>query len=126
LISPDLSFFFAALFSPCPLPSFFSLDHCFFFWNFIFSLPPTQFLFFFLPLKLFPPTDLLPPLSPTDLLTYTVKMCYSHPHPPNRPSIVLPTNTLSRYLPKPAYMATPTYMVAIPIDLQQSTMMRKE
>jgi hypothetical protein len=77
-------------------------------------------------LKLFPPTDLLPPLSPTDLLTYQVKMCYSHPRPPTCPSIVLPTNTLSRYLPNPTYMATPTYMVAIPIDPQQSTMMRKE
>jgi hypothetical protein len=80
----------------------------------------------FLLLKLFPLTDLLPPLSPTNLLAYKVKMCYSHPHPPTCPSIVLPTNTLSRYLPNPTYMATPTYMVAIPIDPQQSTMMRKE
>ncbi len=35
-------------------------------------------------------------------------------YPP--PSIYLPTNTLGRYLPNPTYMATPTYLVGIPID----------
>jgi hypothetical protein len=44
-------------------------------------------------------------------------MCYSHPHPPSHPpSIFLPTNILGRYLPNPAYMATPTYLVGTPID----------
>ncbi len=45
-------------------------------------------------------------------------------HPPTHPSIYLPTcpstflpiNTLSRYLPNFTYMATPTNMVATPID----------
>jgi hypothetical protein len=52
----------------------------------------------------------------THLLTYKFKMCYSHPHPPTCPSIILPTNALSKYLPNLTYMATPTYMVAIAID----------
>jgi hypothetical protein len=30
-----------------------------------------------------------------------------------------PTNTLSKYLPNPIYMARPTYMVATPIKPQQ-------
>jgi cytochrome c2 len=54
-------------------------------------------------------------LSLTNLLTYKFKMCYSHPHPSTHPSTVLPTNTLSRYLPNPTYMVTPTYMVATSI-----------
>jgi hypothetical protein len=52
---------------------------------------------------------------------------YSHLHPPTPPpiqSIYIPTcpstflltNILSRYLPNPTYMATPTYVVASPID----------
>ncbi len=45
-------------------------------------------------------------------------MCYFHPH--------LPTNTLSRYLSNPTYMATPTYMVATPIDPQQLTTIKKK
>jgi hypothetical protein len=62
-------------------------------------------------------------------------MCYFHLHPPTHPpsiylptcpSTFLPTNTLSRYLPNLTHMATPTYMVATPIDLQHLTMMRKE
>jgi hypothetical protein len=71
-------------------------------------------------LKLFPPAHLLPPLHPTDLFTYKLKMCYSYPHPHICPSIVLPTNALNRYLPSPTYI--PTYMVATPIDAQRSTM----
>jgi hypothetical protein len=35
-------------------------------------------------------------------------------HPPTHLTTDLPTNTLSRYLPNPTYMATPTYMVAKP------------
>jgi hypothetical protein len=38
----------------------------------------------------------------------------------------LTTNTLSRYLPNPIYMVTLTFMDVIPIDLQWSTMMKKE
>ncbi len=98
-------------------------------------------IFFFSLLKPFPPTYYFP-LSSTDLLTYMFelkvvshpiylptykfKMCYSHPHPPTRPTTDLPTNTLRRYLPNPTYMATPTYMVAIAIDPQLSITMRKE
>ncbi len=62
-----------------PLP-FLSPDS--FFCNFIFSLPPTRFLFFF--------------------------HFWNFSHPPTRPSTNLPTNTLNRYLPNPTYMATPT------------------
>ncbi len=57
-------------------------------------------------------------------------MCYSHPHPsiylPTYPSTFLPTNSLGRYLPNPTYMATPTYLVATPIDPEPSKMMKKE
>jgi len=60
------------------------------------------------------------------LLTYKLKMCYSHPHPPTHPSTILPTNTLRKYLPNPTYMSTPNYMVVTTIDPQQLTMMRKE
>jgi hypothetical protein len=92
-------------------------------------------------LKLFPP-HLLPPivpywlthlyiwiksrLFPIYLLTYKFKMWYNHPHPPTRHNIDLPTNTLHRYPLNPTYMATPTYMVAIVINPQQSIMMKKE
>jgi len=56
-----------------------------------------------------PPTT--PPLSPINLFTYKLKMCYSHPHPPSHPpSIFLPTNPLNRYLANPTYMAKPTYL----------------
>jgi hypothetical protein len=37
---------------------------------------------------------------------------------PTFPSTFLPINTLSRYLPNPTYMATPTYTVATLIDTQ--------
>ncbi len=47
LSQPWSQFFLATLFSPCPLPSFFSLISVFILGNFIFSPPPTQFLFFF-------------------------------------------------------------------------------
>jgi len=60
------------------------------------------------------------------LLIYKLKMCYSHPHPPTHLSTILPTNTLSKYLPNPTYMTTPNYMVVIAIYPQQSTTMRKE
>jgi hypothetical protein len=65
-------------------------------------------------------------LFPIYLLAYKFKMCYFHPHPPTRPTMDLPTNTLNRYLPNPGYMATPTYMVATPIDPQWLTTMKKE
>jgi hypothetical protein len=47
---------------------------------------------------------------PTHLLTYKLKLCYSHPHPPTHPTTDLPTNTSSRFLPNPTYMVTPTYV----------------
>ncbi len=89
-LSPDLSFFFATLFCPRPLPSFFFLA---------FETFPTHLLFL------------------TDLLTYIFRLkVYSSPstyspinlkcatliptHQPT-PSIFLPTNTLDRYLPNP-------------------------
>jgi len=53
-------------------------------------------------------------------------MYYFHPHPPTHPTTNLPTNTLSKYLSNPTYMATTTYMVATIIDPQQSTTMKKE
>jgi hypothetical protein len=38
-------------------------------------------------------------------------MCYSHPHPPTRPSTVLPTNTLSRcYQTPPTWLHLPTWL----------------
>jgi hypothetical protein len=128
---PWYQFFFGSLFSPCPSSSFF------FFFSWL--------------LKLFPSTHLLPPLSPTDLLTYISKLkVHSSPstyspinlkcatliltHLPTPPSIYLPTrfstflptNTLHRYLPNPTYMVTPTYPVAIPINPQWWTTMKKE
>jgi hypothetical protein len=119
-----------------------------FFCNFIFAAPhPVS---FFLLLKLPQPLTYYA-LSRFNLLAYIFKLklnsspsTYSPinlkcaalistctPTPPSIylptcPSTFLPTNTLSRYLPNPTYMATPTYMVAIPIDPQQSTMIRKE
>ncbi len=75
-LSPDLSFFFlVTLFSPRPLPSFFfPLISDFFFWNFIFSPPPTQVFFNFFAFETFPahpPTYYPPPpsfpLRPTPL-----------------------------------------------------------
>jgi hypothetical protein len=72
---PLISVFFLELyFLPAPHPVSFS----FCLWNF--SQPPTYY----------------PSLSPTDLLTYNFKMCYSHPHPPTCPTTDLPINTLSR------------------------------
>jgi hypothetical protein len=53
-------------------------------------------------------------------------MCYSHPHPPTCPFTILPTNILNNYLPKPIYMATPTYTIVNPINPQWSTRMRNE
>ncbi len=104
-----------------------------FFCNFIFSPPQPGFIYLFIfLLKLFPASHLLPPtvphrsthlyiwiksrLFPIYLLTYKFKMCYSHLDPPTHPPTDLPTNTLSRYLPNPTYMATPTYMVATAIE----------
>jgi hypothetical protein len=124
----------------CPFSALISVFFC----NFIFSPPPpTQFLFFFGFWNFSCPPTHYPPLSPSNLLAYIfklkvdsspiflltckLKMCYSHPHPPTHPTIDLPTNTLSRYLlPNPTYMAAPTYMVAIAIDPQWLTTMRKE
>ncbi len=54
LCHPRFTFFL------CPFSALISVFFC----NFIFSLPPTQFLFFFWLLKLFPPTHLLPPIVP--------------------------------------------------------------
>jgi hypothetical protein len=105
----------------------------------LYSPPPPSFVF--LAFETFSATHLLHtiPLWPTRLyiyktrlfpiylLTYKFKMCYSHLHTCTHPpsiylltclSTFLPTNTLSRYLPNPTYMATPTYMVAIPINPQ--------
>jgi hypothetical protein len=45
---------------------------------------------------------------------------------PTCPSIFLSTNILSKYLLNPTYMATPTYMVATPIDHQWLATMRKK
>ncbi len=118
-VPSQLDFFLFALSQP--------LISVFFFWNFIFSQPPTQFLFSVLLLKLFLPTHLLPPTVPHRptpqyiwitsrlfliyLLTYKFKMCYSHPHPPTRPSTVLPTNTLSRcYQTPPTWLHLPTWL----------------
>jgi hypothetical protein len=105
------------------------------------SLPPTQFFFFFVfgetsPAPT-PPTTYYPSLSPTELFTYIFKsrvdsspstyspinlkcttlipthlFIYLHAFPPS----YLPTNTLGRYLSNLTYMATPTYLVASPID----------
>jgi len=118
-VPSQVDFFLFALSQP--------LISVFFFWNFIFSQPPTQFLFFVLLLKLFLPTHPLPPTVPHRptpqyiwitsrlfliyLLTYKFKMCYSHPHPPTRPSTVLPTNTLSRcYQTPPTWLHLPTWL----------------
>jgi hypothetical protein len=125
-------------------------------WNFIFSLPPTEFFFFFFCFWNFsrPPTYYPTPLSPSNLLAYVFKLkldsspstyspinlkcvtlisthlCTPPPPPqsiylPTCPSTFLPTNTLRRYLPNPTYMATPTYMVATPINLEWLTTMKK-
>jgi hypothetical protein len=115
-LSPDLSFFWNFIFSLPPSQFFLfplSQRSVFFLGNFIFSPPPTQFLFF----SCFwnfsrPPTYPTPPPPSIYLPT-----CHS---------TFLPINTLNRYLPNPTYMATPTYIVATPIELQQLTMMRKE
>ncbi len=93
-----------------------------------FPRPEPSFVFFHF--ETFPPTHLLsptyPPLSPTYLLTYTLKMCYSHPHHVlTHPSIYLPahpftfvrTSPLGKYLPDPTYMAAPPYLVATPTDI---------
>jgi len=54
---------------------------------------------------------------PIYLLTYEFKMCYFDSHPPSHPpSICIPTNTLSRYLQNPTYMATPTDLISTLID----------
>jgi hypothetical protein len=42
LISPKLSFFLQLYFFPAPFPIFFPMISIYF-WNFIFSPPPTQF-----------------------------------------------------------------------------------
>jgi hypothetical protein len=135
-----------SLFYPCAIPGWlfflcpFSALFLVFLCNFIFSQPLTQFLFFKFFLKkiysfwnFFHPPDLLTYLfqlkvdsSPIYLLTYKFKMCYPHPHSTTHPqSIYLSTNTLSRYLPIPNYMATPTYLVGTLTNSQQLKMMRK-
>ncbi len=101
------------------LCSFSSLKSVFFFLQ-LYFLPAPHPVFFF-SRKLFPPTYSPPPMSPTDLLTYIFKLkldsspsTYSPinlkcatlipTHPPTCPSTILPTNTLSRYLPNPTYL----------------------
>jgi hypothetical protein len=101
-------------------------------------LPAPDPVSYFLLLKLFPPTS-YPQLSLTHLLTYKFKLKVDSSHLPTHlyisnvllsspptyspltylstcPSTFLPINTLSKYLPDLAYMVTPTYMVATPID----------
>jgi len=128
-------FFCNFIFSP-PLSQFF-LELYFF-------PHPHPILFYFITFETFPTH---PPIAPTtipsDLFTYIFKLkvdsspftyspinfkCFTFisTHLPNPLSIYLPTNTLSRYVPNPTYMVTPTYMVATPIDPQWLTTMRKE
>ncbi len=105
---------------------FSALISVFFLGNFIFSPPPTQFFCVWL-LKLFPPTHLLPPHCPPQ--TYSpINLKFATLIPTYLPTLptVLPTKTLNRYLPNPTYMATPIYIIAIAINPQWSTMMRKE
>jgi hypothetical protein len=120
LTSLDLNFFFATLFSPCPLPNFFPHDFNFFFELHFFPHPHP--ISFFSLLKLFSPTPPpTPPLSPFDLFTYILKLkVKSSPftyslinlkcdiliftlHPPTPPpppsSIYLPTCPSTSYLP---------------------------
>jgi hypothetical protein len=100
---------------------------------------PISFFSFFFAFETFPTQPPTVPYRPTHLyiwiksrvfpiylLTYKFKMWYSHPHPPTCLTTDLPINILSRYLPNPTYMATPTYTVPTAIDPQWSTTMRKE
>jgi hypothetical protein len=94
------------------------------------TLVPHPFVFL---LKLFPPTH-LPTYtfklkvdsSPSTYSLINLNVLLSSPPTYPLPSVYLPTNILGRYLPNPTYMATHTYLVGTPIDLQWSKMMRKE
>jgi hypothetical protein len=92
---------------------FLSPDLSFFLQLYFLPGPHPVFFFFFLAFETFPAR---PPTTPPPPSIYL----------PTCPSTFLPTNTLSRYLPNPTYMATPTYVVATPIVFQLSTTMKKD
>ncbi len=104
---PWSQFFFGTFIFYPGFPVLFFLDLGFFFRNFIFSPPPTQFLFFFFFSFFFFAFETFPTHPPTYPLSIYLPTCLP---------TFLPTNTLSTYLPNSTYMATPTYLVATPID----------
>ncbi len=121
-LSPDLRFFLRLYFLPAPFPVSF--------WGTLFSpCPPPSFFFFLSKLPHprppnQPTSPHCPPLtySPINLKCVTFIPTHLLTHPsiylPTCPSTFLPTNILDRYLSNPTYMATPTYLVAIPTDPQ--------
>ncbi len=122
----QLYFFFA------PFPIFFPPN--FYFLLELYFLSAFHLVFFCHFKNFLHPPTYYPPLSPTDLLTYILKLEVN-----SSPStysllnlkcvIFIPTHLATLppcYLPNPTYMATPTYMVTITIDSQWLITMKKE